>query len=402
MTNLEAAMARFQGEAAGRMPTTQGSRSSLPGNEGEPSRQPAAVRQAWLREMERTQLAGWFQPFAQTEAVPAPNTHAVPRAAASRLSAAAPRAVSSFPVAHRQLLQPRAGLYERQTHEALPNAAAKAAQQEPGGGEALRGEALGSAHSRASGMRENVEASPGRANRTAVPNSSHASAASDPQGFVKSRSEQDGWLKGSNVLDSAASPSDPLAHSPASKSHPVPAGSVLLIPTGITSSPMAGHPTLVADAMAAFAASDDPDAAVAAPLRPDGGVPRQQGAAFSASASRANARLPASEKQPAPGTRVHAQWSAAGVELWLGMDGTASQVGFQSAALVPSLQRSLREQGQRLMRVVCNGQVVFDCESPVSHQLPTTPRFADVVAAPPFAGLSRTDLFSSIFQKGNL
>jgi hypothetical protein len=35
-------------------------------------------------------------------------------------------------------------------------------------------------------------------------------------------------------------------------------------------------------------------------------------------------------------------------------------VGAQAQAVVYSLHRLLREQGQQLSRVVCNGQVVFD------------------------------------------
>ncbi|SFD93437.1 hypothetical protein [Paracidovorax konjaci] len=386
MTNLETALARFPGETVGRMLTAQGTRSSLLGNEGEPPRQSASVRQAWLREMERTQLAGWFQPFAQAEAVPALNTHAGPRPEASRLSAAAPRAASAFPVAYRQLLQPQAGPYERHATEGFPNAAAKATQQELGSGETVRTKAPESAYSRTNAPHEETEAHPGQDHRTEAPHIHPAGAALEPQ---------DGWAKGGKALHSAASKVDPLAHSAGSESRPVPAGVAPSAPPEITPPPMADHPT------AAFAAPFEAETVVAAPLRPDGGIPRQQGAGSAAPASRGTARLAAPETQQAPGTRVHAQWSAAGVELWLGMDGAASQVGFQAAALVPSLQRSLREQGQRLVRVVCNGQVVFDGDSPISHLLPATPRFADIVAAPPFAGPSRTNLFSSIFQKGN-
>jgi hypothetical protein len=91
----------------------------------------------------------------------------------------------------------------------------------------------------------------------------------------------------------------------------------------------------------------------------------------------------------ASGTRVYAQWTEAGALLWLGMDGSASQVGFQAAAIVPSLQRALREQGQRLVRVVCNGRVVFDAGMQAATDF--------VAFSPRSAGLS----FSSIFQKGH-
>jgi hypothetical protein len=62
----------------------------------------------------------------------------------------------------------------------------------------------------------------------------------------------------------------------------------------------------------------------------------------------------------AQGMRMHAQWTERGVQLWLGLDGSAQQVGVQAQAVVYSLHRLLRDQGQQLSRVVCNGQVVFD------------------------------------------
>jgi len=65
----------------------------------------------------------------------------------------------------------------------------------------------------------------------------------------------------------------------------------------------------------------------------------------------------------AQGMRMHAQWTEHGVQLWLGMDGSAQQIGAQAQAVVYSLQRLLRDQGQSLSRVVCNGQVVFDAAS---------------------------------------
>lgn len=62
-------------------------------------------------------------------------------------------------------------------------------------------------------------------------------------------------------------------------------------------------------------------------------------------------------------TRVHAQWSADGLTLWLGVDGSAQQVELQAHAIVHALQKTLILQGQRLSRVVCNGQLVFDAKS---------------------------------------
>ena len=61
-----------------------------------------------------------------------------------------------------------------------------------------------------------------------------------------------------------------------------------------------------------------------------------------------------------PATRLHTQWNAEGLSLWIGMDGTARQVELQAQTIVATLQRTLKSQGQRLSRVVCNGTVVFD------------------------------------------
>jgi hypothetical protein len=61
-------------------------------------------------------------------------------------------------------------------------------------------------------------------------------------------------------------------------------------------------------------------------------------------------------------TRVHAQWTPEGLQLWLGMDGTAEQIENQAVALLQELQNALRGQGQRLARMVCNGRIVWDSE----------------------------------------
>lgn len=61
-----------------------------------------------------------------------------------------------------------------------------------------------------------------------------------------------------------------------------------------------------------------------------------------------------------PATRLHTQWSSEGLMLWIGLDGTARQVELQAQSIVNTLMRTLSSQGQRLSRVVCNGTVVFD------------------------------------------
>lgn len=75
----------------------------------------------------------------------------------------------------------------------------------------------------------------------------------------------------------------------------------------------------------------------------------------------ASRRMPTgSSTAQAASVRTHSQWTPDGLQLWLGMDGTAQQVATRAAAVVQELQRALQAQGQRLSRVVCNGQVIHD------------------------------------------
>lgn len=70
--------------------------------------------------------------------------------------------------------------------------------------------------------------------------------------------------------------------------------------------------------------------------------------------------FPRTGTQRSTATRLHTQWTSEGLNLWIGMDGTARQVELQAQAIAATLQRTLKSQGQRLSRVVCNGAVVFD------------------------------------------
>jgi hypothetical protein len=51
--------------------------------------------------------------------------------------------------------------------------------------------------------------------------------------------------------------------------------------------------------------------------------------------------------------RLHAEWTRAGVQVWLGMDAGAA---IAAAQLLQQLQRSLGASGCRLLSVTCNGQ----------------------------------------------
>jgi hypothetical protein len=55
--------------------------------------------------------------------------------------------------------------------------------------------------------------------------------------------------------------------------------------------------------------------------------------------------------------RLHADWSAEGVRLWLGMDAPAADA---LQAITLQLQRWLSAQGVRLLSISCNGRVVVE------------------------------------------
>lgn len=60
----------------------------------------------------------------------------------------------------------------------------------------------------------------------------------------------------------------------------------------------------------------------------------------------------------APG-RVHVERHAAGVTVWLGLDGSAVAVSARGAAVLAELQQAMPAAGQRLARVVCNGVEIY-------------------------------------------
>ncbi len=57
--------------------------------------------------------------------------------------------------------------------------------------------------------------------------------------------------------------------------------------------------------------------------------------------------------------RAHLEQDAHGLSVWLGLDGDASAVRLQAAAVLLELQRVLPANGQRMARVVCNGVAIY-------------------------------------------
>lgn len=109
----------------------------------------------------------------------------------------------------------------------------------------------------------------------------------------------------------------------------------------------------------------------------DGGAKPSQAFEASASPSLTKGRVPNPDPQE---IRMHAQWSASGVQVWLGIDAMQLAQGQPLAMIVAELQRVLLLQGLCLGAVICNGKMVYqpgpvqgDCvqsetESPVDSQ----------------------------------
>ena len=514
MTVLETGATRLPGESTMRLLKDRSTDFEAPGEGGESSRKPASVRQAWLREVERTQLAGWFQPFVQGEAQVLTNAHALPRSPSPHLSVAAARTHSGLPAAYRPPLHAIAGVQEHLVNAGQTAARIRKHTQGLGGSEAIARATVDShpaetasglpvayrpprhglagaqeipvnagqpdagirTHTQGLGGKEaiagaTVDSDPAETVfrlRSAYQLSLQpSSSVQEPQANADQPNAAVGrntWgLDGNETLSSALAnsayadrempPSEvgadfhsdsgtdvsraslaPVASEPPRNPepfHPAQAPSPRLasaFDVGVANASQTVHmpgnssPQVLAPSIAPLAIPVDPiesppsSVAVptgltprgdggriaAAPARSDVGAFHKSLGEISSTASRGYVRLLAAEKHQSPGPRVYAQWSATGVELWLGMDGTAAQVGFQAAALMASLERSLREQGQRLVRVVCNGQVVFDSERQSLSSAAAPSGFADLAAAVPFAGALPSGLYFSIFQKGNV
>ncbi|BFO56020.1 hypothetical protein [Acidovorax sacchari] len=385
MTGIDSAMA---GLLAG--PGARGGRDAAEGRE--PPGLSPALRQAWLREMERAQLAGWFQPFAPA-AMPQPSGAAArPSQGLPTAMPSAARAASGLPAAYRAMPVPpanRGSMPASASGEDAPGTVSADRSAVAGGvagprhsdGGALgmpdRGGSDGMRAAPAPGAGGDAWPHPALAGASApMPLASALAGRGAAASAGIAAADQATAAIGSGAVERAAAIVD-RAMAPAWR------------PDGVR--------PLAVPLPAALAA-----ASTSAPMESGDGPAEHSGRTASGAAPGAARSLPA-EAQRSTGMRVHAQWSDAGAQLWLGMDGTADQVGYQAAAVVPSLERALREQGQRLVRVVCNGRVVFDAFAPASRQAAGPSRFTDVfsTAAQRIAPRARNVFSSSIFQEGN-
>lgn len=429
MTVLETARARFQGEASMRLLTDRGADTSSLGEGGDSSQSPASVREAWLREMERTQLAGWFQPFVPVESQALSNINALPRSPSSHISASTTRTIAALPVAYRPPLQAPGRVQELQVNAGHSETVVPKRPKGLGGEEIISSVTSESDHAETASELPAAYRPPLQAS---APVQEQQVNADHPEAADGTHAQGTGQKETASFATENSAGPDGAMHRGgvgAYFSTDNDAGALHATHVQAISAPVRGaeqsHPTQaralgVAMAKAALPAGsiECPPApkvatiGLAAPVNrhqteaasawPEGSGLRKSLSQLPTLASRGNVRLLSAETEQTPGTRVHAQWSATGVELWLGMDGPSSQVGFQAAALMVSLQRSLREQGQRLLRVVCNGKVVFDSERQLSHSVAGPPQFADSVVASSFAGAPPPGFFLPTFQKGNL
>lgn len=287
-----------------------------------------AKRQAWLREMERAQLAGWFVPTDRE---------------ASR---------HEFVVKNPVRLEPQRSPAAFVPERGFPYAAASE------GVEPLEvaGEALGSAASASASADPQAPPAPVQ-HRDVASEASDVVSMHDPDG-VKGRTEQ------SALSDP---PEVPEGHRAAAAPLPGPGFArasehALLASRSATAQEAPAfpvRPNVIPPELPRLMSLPAMLRTELAGSRQVEGMPNMHISVREAEALD-GALLSNAGTQRSTATRLHTQWTSEGLNLWIGMDGTAKQVELQAQAIAATLQRTLKSQGQRLSRVVCNGTVVFD------------------------------------------
>ncbi|ATH14051.1 hypothetical protein [Delftia acidovorans] len=302
--------------------------------------------------MERAQLAGWFQPFGTATGDIAqhnPKTQARPVQAGAP-GPATPQAAQRQPqmsMPGQAQARPVAAADSGITRTASASGAAPALAEKASPGLAAAGR---------SGTWESL--SPRSGHGLSMGDSSAAVAAYAAAG-ADAASAGEGGAPGlakavSAAASQQASAASATAAAPAAPEH---AGIRPPIQMAVQTAALLSASPSAALALLAVRDAAAPATAVPGADRPSTRA-SQSPASPSAASGPAIARWQGAAQ--AQGMRMHAQWTERGVQLWLGLDGSAQQVGVQAQAVVYSLHRLLRDQGQQLSRVVCNGQVVFD------------------------------------------
>ncbi len=351
-------------------------RSAQPGHAGEDaSADRKRARQAWLHEMERAQLSNWFQPFAASPLATGPGMELSQRGAASR--PAGPLSVErrTASAAHSVHLSMSSTANAREV--ALP-ASASAPLRIAVPPESAEDRAIGGSRSGASQRLADIETreaaaqsigreswnesesqpaaqepmrSPGAVNRAAIQGEVLAVLSPPGEGMA-------GAVGGGSPVSQIAPQLPVNAEAKAANLFSGAPQITSLAPSiaAVTQTFSSwGNHQIAAEESTLFS-SETPVRGALSDMPRVGDAARQTVQPGAVSAS----QWVGSRTVQQAATRLHANWTLDGLALWIGMDGTAQQVNAQAAVVVNTLQRTLRSQGHRLSRVVCNGSVVYD------------------------------------------
>jgi len=323
---------------------------SKPAAAGADARESAA--QAWQREMERAQMEAWLAhavigshgpKLAMPGWAPLPAaTHAVPSEAAAMASAVGASAVGAVGFA--------AEAKAPAEHQVAPSGRRASAPA------TARGEAA-----------ETVSAqSPAPASPPADMRVMEAAASSASTGGsqvvpgAEATAQLVAALEGFGPIVATTTTSGPIA-APATESaeaprQPVAETLALIKPEGLS-------PTSRAATVPAAITAASP----MAPLTAAAAFPSDRERSASTSMTPIPHGVPARPATvPKEPVRLHADWSAEGVRLWLGMD---ADVAGTLPSITLQLQRWLSAQGVRLLSISCNGRAVLEEREPAATDI---------------------------------
>ena len=66
--------------------------------------------------------------------------------------------------------------------------------------------------------------------------------------------------------------------------------------------------------------------------------------------------------------RLHVEADLVGLHVWLGLEGTTSEVAARAASLAPQVRASLERSGARVASVTCNGTPLYSCAVPAREE----------------------------------
>jgi len=347
-------------------------RAQQPGRAGEDdSADKKRARQAWLQEMERANLSEWFQPFAVGRSVVTPAPDKVPAKPEPRYLELRPAGPSGFATSRAlNALSSRVASVHAASEQFLT-----AGHSTSDAGGPATANSITERGNAASTQRQSFAES----RHTVLDSSTESSIEASSE--VSAPGSDDSSVQGIAANATGGVFSDiPDMRTAGSGAAPTLQTTVLVQSnTGLTARPVASVMPWQASFAAAVEEAVLPNALAYFSQESSSELPTAQGAASESEAllNRISKQVDSSPKRlevtavlsgrvsvgAAPqnsAPRLHANWSSDGLNLWVGMNGTAQQVTTQAAVIVNTLQRTLRNQGERLCRVVCNGAVVYD------------------------------------------